>query len=208
VIGPVEASVRLVRGRQQSVKNTATDRDSTTSGTIASTSWLFLHKALDMQSSFFQTINALLQQVQPSQPLSTPTPQTPSIDVLQRQLLQSIQTIDHNTIQQPDLIGLVQALQQRQMPQSSSAPSPSSQLISDALKMIAPVGQSPNDEQLLIMALHTGLSQGLNHRRAIETLHGVGPWLHLIRLPLILGSRSTTTPLIYGKIIISNINYA
>jgi hypothetical protein len=139
-----------------------------------------------MQSSFFQTINALLQQVQPSQPLSTPTPQTPSIDVLQRQLLQSIQTIDHNTIQQPDLIGLVQALQQRQMPQSSSAPSPSSQLISDALKMIAPVGQSPNDEQLLIMALHTGLSQGLNHRRAIETLHGVCPWLHLIRLPLFL----------------------
>ncbi|KAI0257672.1 hypothetical protein BJV78DRAFT_1090033, partial [Lactifluus subvellereus] len=39
--------------------------------------------------------------------------------------------------------------------------------------MIAPVGQSPNDEQLLVMALHSGLSQGFDHKKAIETLHGV-----------------------------------
>ncbi|KAH9982354.1 hypothetical protein BGW80DRAFT_1262927 [Lactifluus volemus] len=39
--------------------------------------------------------------------------------------------------------------------------------------MIAPVGQSPNDEQLLVMALHAGLSQGFDHKKAIETLHGV-----------------------------------
>jgi hypothetical protein len=125
-----------------------------------------------MQSSFVQSINALLQQFQPQQPLPTP-PQVPSIDVLQRQLLQSIQTIDYNTSQQPGLTELLQSLQQRQTHQSPSTPIPSSQLLSDALKMIAPVGQSPNDEQLLVMALHSGLSQGLNHRRAIETLHGV-----------------------------------
>jgi hypothetical protein len=126
-----------------------------------------------MQSSFVQSINALLQQFQPQQPLPTPPPQVPSIDVLQRQLLQSIQTIDYNTSQQPGLTELLQSLQQRQAHQSPSTPIPSSQLLSDALKMIAPVGQSPNDEQLLVMALHSGLSQGLNHRRAIETLHGV-----------------------------------
>jgi hypothetical protein len=125
-----------------------------------------------MQSSFVQTINALLQQFQQSQPLPSPSPQTPSVDVLQRQLLQSIQTIDHSTPpQQPGLTGLFQSSQ----PQSSSPSLSSSQLLSDALKMIAPVGQSPNDEQLLVMALYSGLAQGLDHRRAIEALHGVCP---------------------------------
>jgi len=128
-----------------------------------------------MQSSFVQTINALLQQFQQSQPLPSPSPQTPSVDVLQRQLLQSIQTIDHSTPpQQPGLTGLFQSSQQ-QTSQSSSPSLSSSQLLSDALKMIAPVGQSPNDEQLLVMALHSGLAQGLDHRRAIEALHGVCP---------------------------------
>jgi hypothetical protein len=163
-----------------------------------------------MQSSFVQSINALLQQFQPSQPPPTPPPQLPSIDLLQRQLLQSIQTIDHNTSQPPQagLTELLQSLQQQQTRHSPSTPIPSSQLLSDALKMIAPVGQSPNDEQLLVMALHSGLSQGLSHRRAIETLHGVCHRLHLIHLRLILGCRSTTTPPIYGKIIISNIDHA
>ena len=128
----------------------------------------------DMQSSFVQTINALLQQFQQSQPLPSPSPQSPSVDVLQRQLLQSIQTIDHSTPQQPGLTELFQS-SQRQTSQSSSPSISSSQLLSDALKMIAPVGQSPNDEQLLVMALHSGLAQGLDHRRAIEALHGVRP---------------------------------
>src|SRR5579863_8458991 len=128
-----------------------------------------------MQSSFIQTINALLQQFQPPQPMPSPPPQIPSVDVLQRQVLQSIQTIDHNTPQQPGLTALLQSLQQQQTPQLLSTSIPTSQLISDALKMITPVGQSPNDEQLLVMALHSGLTQGLNHRRAIETLHGVCP---------------------------------
>ncbi len=127
-----------------------------------------------MQSSFVQTINALLQQFQQPQPLQSPSPQTPSVDVLQRQLLQSIQTIDHSTPQQPGLTELFQS-SQRQTSQSTSPSISSSQLLSDALKMIAPVGQSPNDEQLLVMALHSGLAQGLDHRRAIEALHGVCP---------------------------------
>jgi len=128
----------------------------------------------DMQTSFVQTITALLQQFQQSQPLPSPPPRTPSVDELQRQLLQTIQSIDQNTPQQSGLTGLLQSLQ-RQIPQTHSTPIPSSQLLTDALKMIAPVGQSPNDEQLLVMALHTGLAQGLDHRRAIETLHGVCP---------------------------------
>jgi len=127
-----------------------------------------------MQSSFIQTINALLQQFHQPQPPPNPSPpaQIPSINALQQQLLQSIQALDQNTLPSVGLNGLFQSLQQ-QTPQASSTPILSAQLLSDALKMIAPVGQSPNDEQLLVMALHSGLSQGLDHRRAIETLHGV-----------------------------------
>lgn len=127
-----------------------------------------------MQTSIVQTITALLQQFQQSQPLPSPPPRTPSVDELQRQLLQTIQPTDQNTPQQPGLTELFQSLQ-RQTSQTPSTSIPSSQLLTDALKMIAPVGQSPNDEQLLVMALHTGLAQGLDHRRAIETLHGVCP---------------------------------
>jgi len=70
---------------------------------------------------------------------------------LQQQLLQSIQALDQNTLPSVGLNGLFQSLQQ-QTPQASSTPILSAQLLSDALKMIAPVGQSPNDEQLLVMA--------------------------------------------------------
>ena len=158
-----------------------------------------------MQTSFVQSITALLQQFQQSQHLPSPPPRTPSADALQRQLLQTIQSIDQNTPQQSGLAGLLQSLQQ-QTPQTPSTPSPFSHLLTDALKMIAPVGQSPNDEQLLVMALHTGLAQGLDHRRAIETLHGVCPRLYVLRLSLSLGSRSIITPPIYGRIITSNID--
>ena len=163
-----------------------------------------------MQTSIVQTITALLQQFQQSQPLPSPPPRTPSVDELQRQLLQTIQPIDQNTPQQPGLTEILQSLQRQtsQTSQTPSTPIPSSQLLTDALKMIAPVGQSPNDEQLLVMALHTGLAQGLDHRRAIETLHGVCPSLYILCLSLSLGSRSTTTPPIYGRIITSNIDLA
>jgi hypothetical protein len=50
--------------------------------------------------------------------------------------------------------------------------------------MIVPVGQAPKDEQLLVMALQSGLSQGLDHRRAIERLDGVSPRPHVDRLRL------------------------
>lgn len=162
-----------------------------------------------MQTSFVQTITALLQQFQQSQPLSSTSSRTPSVDELQleRQLLQTIQSIDQNTPQHSGLTGLLQSLQ-RQIPHTPSTPIPSSQLLTDALKMIAPVGQSPNDEQLLVMALHTGLAQGLDHRRAIETLHGVCPRIYILRLSLSLGSRSIITPPIYGRIITSNIDPA
>jgi|SRR5712671_1648111 len=126
-----------------------------------------------MQSGFLQTINALLQQFHQPQPLPNPSPPS-QINALQQQLLQSIQAIDQNTLPPVGPNGLFQSLQQP-TPQAPGTSISSAQLLSDALKMIAPVGQSPNDEQLLVMALHSGLSQGLDHRRAIETLHGVCP---------------------------------
>lgn len=86
-------------------------------------------------------------------------------------LLRSIQATDPNFSHQAGIL-------QQQIPQAPCAIS-ASQLFSDALKMIAPVGQSPNDEQLLVMALQSGLSQGLDHRRAIEKLHGVRPRPHV-----------------------------
>lgn len=120
-----------------------------------------------MQSNFSpHTFNALLQQLQPS------------TDALQRQI-PSIHAIDPNPPQQAGFTGFVR----QQMPQASGPSNFASQLFSDTLKMIAPVGQSPNDEQLLVMALQSGLNQGLDHRRAIEILHGVCP-LHLLSLPL------------------------
>ncbi|KAI0307696.1 hypothetical protein B0F90DRAFT_1676321 [Multifurca ochricompacta] len=118
-----------------------------------------------MQAGFFQNINALLQQFQHSQSTSNFPPQLASVNPLQQQqLLQAIQAIDQNALQHTALSTLFQSLQQQ---------TPQNPLLSDSLKLIAPVGQSPNDEQLLVMALHSGLSQGFDHRRAIETLHGV-----------------------------------
>ena len=103
--------------------------------------------------------------------------------------------IDSNSPQQAGFTGLLQ-------PQQTPSPSLlASQLFSDALKMIAPVGQSPGDEQLLVMALQSGLSQGLDHRRAIERLHGVCSQPHVFRLSLNSASRSITTPPICGRII-------
>jgi hypothetical protein len=137
-----------------------------------------LSLSVHMQSDLLQTINALLQQFQQPQVPSSPSlpPELPSVTVnaVQQQLLQSIRAIGQNTPQRPGFNRLFQPSQQ-QTPQAPCVPASSSQLqlLSDALKMIAPVGQSPNDEQLLVMALHSGLSQGLDHRRAIETLHGV-----------------------------------
>ena len=132
-----------------------------------------------------QTMNALLQLLQQSQP--------PSIDALEQQQ-QSIQAINPSS-----------PLQQ-QTPEALSASIFASQLFSDTLRMITPVGQSPNDEQLLVMALQSGLSQGLDHRKAIERLHGVSPRPLVLCLPLNSVNRSTTTPPIYGRTITSNIN--
>jgi hypothetical protein len=112
-------------------------------------------------------------------------------------ILRSIQATD---TQQAGSTGLLQ----QQIPQAPNAIFPS-QLFSDTLKMIAPVGQSPNDEQLLVTTLQSGLSQGLDHRRAIEKLHGVRPLPHVVRLLLNSGNRSTTTLPICGRIITSKI---
>ncbi|KAI9513044.1 hypothetical protein F5148DRAFT_1158298 [Russula earlei] len=123
-----------------------------------------------MQSSVFQAINALLQQFQ-QPPCSPSTLPPPSVNTFEAQLMQSIQATNQNTLHQAGLSAFLQSLQQ-QSPQPTSTHT-SAQLLFDALKMIAPVGESPNDEQLLVFALHSGLSKGLDHRRAIETLHGV-----------------------------------
>jgi hypothetical protein len=127
-----------------------------------------------MQPTLIQSISELLQKVQQQRsPQNSPLPpQVASMNTLQQQLLQSIQPMDQNMLQQAGLNALLQSFQQ-QTPQAPSTPMSSTQLLSDALKMIAPVGQSPNDEQLLVMALHSGLTQGFDHKRAIETLHGV-----------------------------------
>ncbi|KAH9037206.1 hypothetical protein EDB84DRAFT_1477015 [Lactarius hengduanensis] len=123
------------------------------------------------QSNYFQTINALLQQFQHPQPLQN-SPILPPVNPLQQQLLHAVQAADQSTLHQGGFNALFQSLQQ-QTPQPSNTATLPTQLLSDALKLIAPVGQSPNDEQLLVMALHSGLSQGFDHKRAIETLHGV-----------------------------------
>jgi hypothetical protein len=156
-----------------------------------------------MQSSFSQTMNAFLQLLQQSQFKSSPPSPShiPSIDALQQQQ-QSIQATNPSSPQQA---GITRPLQQ-QTPEALSASIFASQLFSDTLKMITPVGESPNDEQLLVMALQSGLSQGLDHRKAIERLHGVSPRPHVLRLPLNSVNRSTIMPPIYGRTITSNIN--
>ena len=157
-----------------------------------------------MQSSFSpRTMDALLQLLQQSQPKSSPPPPShiPSLDSLE-QPQQSIQSINPSSPQQADIT----TPPQQQTPEALNASVFASQLFSDTLKMITPVGQSPNDEQLLVMALQSGLSQGLDHRKAIERLHGVSPRPDVLHLPLNLANRSTTMPPIYGRTITSNIN--
>jgi hypothetical protein len=148
-------------------------------------------------------MNALLQLLQQSQPKSSPPPpsQMPSVDASD-QPQQSIQATDPSSPQQAGVTGPLQ----QQTLHALSASIFASQLFSDTLKMITPVGKSANDEQLLVMALQSGLSQGLDHRRAIERLHGVSLRPCVFCLPLNLASRSTTMLRIYGKIITLNIN--
>ena len=143
------------------------------------------------QSNYFQTINALLQQFQHPQPPHN-SPILAPVNPLQQQLLQAVQGVDQSTLHPSGFNPLFQSIQQR-TPQPSNAATLPTQLLSDALKLIAPVGQSPNDEQLLVMALHSGLSQGFDHKRAIETLHGVCSHLCVYDLPLRPESRSITT---------------
>jgi hypothetical protein len=147
-------------------------------------------------------MNALLHLLQQSRPSLSPPPppHIPSIDALEEQQ-QSTQAINPSSPQQA---GITRPLQQT--PEALSASIFASQLFSDTLKMITPVGQSPNDEQLLVMALQSGLSQGLDHRKSIERLHGVSPRPHALRLPLNSANRSTIMPPIYGRTITSNIN--
>jgi hypothetical protein len=150
-------------------------------------------------------MNALAQLLQQSQPKSSSSSSShiPSIDALEQQQ-QSIQAINPSSpsSQQTGITGPLQ----QQTSDALSASIFASQLFSETLKMITPVGQSPNDEQLLVMALQSGLSQGLDHRRAIERLHGVSPRPHVRRLFLNSSNRSTTMPPIYGRTITSNIN--
>lgn len=147
-------------------------------------------------------MNALLQLLQQSQPKSSSPPLSlPSIDASEQQQ-QSIPATNPSSPQQAGITGPLQ----QQTPEALSASILASQLFSDTLKMIIPVGQSPNDEQLLVMALQSGLSQGLDHRRAIERLHGVSIRPHVLRLLLNSANRLTTMPLIYGRTITSNIN--
>ncbi len=150
------------------------------------------------QSNYFQTINALLQQFQHAQPPQNP-PILPPINALHQQLLHTGQAVDQN---HGGFNALFQSLQQPtpQPPNTATIPT---QVITDALKLIAPVGQSPNDEQLLVMAVHAGLSQGLDHKRAIEALHGVCSHPRIHSLPL-TESRSTTTLPTCGRTITSN----
>ena len=122
-------------------------------------------------------MNALLQLLQHSQPKSSPPP---SSHIPLEQQDQSIQ-VNNPSSPPPQQVGIAGPPQQ-QTPKALSASIFASELLSETLKMITPVGQSPNDEQLLVMALQSGLSQGLDHRRAIERLHGVSPRPHLLRL--------------------------
>ena len=153
------------------------------------------------QSNYFQTINALLQQFQHPQPQNPPI--LAPVNPLQQQLLHAVQAVDQNALNQGGFNSLFQSLQQ-QAPQPSNTSILPTQLLSDALKLIAPVGQSPNDEQLLVMALHSGLSQGFDHKRAIETLHGVCSQLRIRGLLLRPEIRSITTLPTFGRTITSS----
>ena len=154
------------------------------------------------QSNYYQTINALLQQFQNPQPTQN-SPILAPVNPLQQQLLHAVQAVDQNALNQGGFNALFQSLQQ-QTPQPSNTATLPTQLLSDALKLIAPVGQSPNDEQLLVMALHSGLSQGFDHKRAIETLHGVCSQSRIYSLPLRPESRLITTLPICGRTITSS----
>ena len=158
------------------------------------------------QSNYFQTINALLQQFQNPQPPQNPPILAP-VNPIQQQLLHAVQAVDQNALNQGGFNALFQSLQQ-QTPQPSNTTTLPNQLLSDALKLIAPVGQSPNDEQLLVMALHSGLSQGFNHKKAIETLHGVCPQSCIYTLPHKPERRSTTTLPTCGRTTTLSTNFA
>ncbi|KAA1467904.1 hypothetical protein DENSPDRAFT_833062 [Dentipellis sp. KUC8613] len=60
--------------------------------------------------------------------------------------------------------------QNAQQPDTGAFPS---SIFSDALQLSTPVGQSPNDEDILVTALHACSSNGLNYKLAINKLHGV-----------------------------------
>lgn len=125
-----------------------------------------------------RTMNAPLQLLQQSKANSSPPPPShiPYIDPLEQQK-QSIQPINPSSPQQANN---PTPLQQR-TPEPLADSILANPLISDTLRMFTPVGQSPNDEQLLVMALQSGLSQGLDHKRAIERLHGVSPRPYALR---------------------------
>jgi len=48
-----------------------------------------------------------------------------------------------------------------------------SNVMSDVLKLSTPVGQSTNDEDILVTTLHASASSGLSYKQALEKLHGV-----------------------------------
>jgi hypothetical protein len=53
------------------------------------------------------------------------------------------------------------------------------QILQDALRMSAPVGSVPGDDNLLAQALHNSTKNGQTYRQAMEALHGVRDGLEL-----------------------------
>ncbi len=65
------------------------------------------------------------------------------------------------------------SMPQFQQPQNLGFQMAMGQIMTDALKMIVPVGSSPNDEELLVQALVDSEGKGQTYRSALDALHGV-----------------------------------
>ena len=93
------------------------------------------------------------------------------------------QTALTNGIPQNPLLGLQQngissaqllsALPQFQQGPNIAVQMAMGQIMTDAFKMLVPVGSSPNDEELLVQALAESEGKGQTYRVALDALHGV-----------------------------------
>lgn len=59
-------------------------------------------------------------------------------------------------------------------------------ILQEVFRMSVPVGNSPNDDDILVKALKESTEKGKTYKQAIETLHGVRIGIHLYIDPFML----------------------